>query len=360
MTSIAPGTERRKIIVGVDTHKYAHVAVALDELGVRLGEHHAAANREGYARIEAWAASIGRVTVWGVEGTGSYGVGLASYLRRNGHRLIEVNRGDRRSRRTNGKTDTLDAEAVARSVLSGEATAVPKSADGTVEMIRQIKIARDTARKARTAAIVTLKALLVTTPSELREQLEGMTDKVLIDRCAGLRPGAVATPTGSAKHSLRTLARRYQALDAEISSHDAILDELTTAHAPTLRDGFGIGAGAAHRLRRQPRPSPLRSSVREALRRLSDPRRVRDHEPAPALTSRAPRSQRRALPGRARAHAVPPAHHRLRRPPHCRGPLQARHHPLPQAVPRPRGLPTRHDRPPRPNSAHRGRMTTSP
>lgn len=248
MTSIAPGTERRKIVVGVDTHKYAHVAVAIDELGVRLGEHHASANREGYARLEAWAASIGRVTSWGVEGTGSYGVGLASYLRRNGHRLIEVNRGDRRSRRTNGKTDTLDAEAAARSVLSGEAAAVPKSADGTVEMIRQIKIARDTARKARTAAIVTLKALLVTTPAELREQLEGMTDKVLIDRCASLRPGAISTPTGSAKHSLRTLARRYQALDAEITSHDAILDELTTAHAPTLRDGFGIGADTAAEL----------------------------------------------------------------------------------------------------------------
>src|SRR5690606_15524337 len=122
---------------------------------------------------------------------------------------IEVNRGDRRSRRTNGKTDTLDAEAAARSVLSGEATAVPKSADGTVEMIRQIKIARDTARKARTAAIVTLKALLVTTPAELREQFDGMTDKILIDRCAHLRPGTVSTPTSSAKHSLRTLARRY-------------------------------------------------------------------------------------------------------------------------------------------------------
>jgi transposase len=187
MTSIAPGTERRKIIVGVDTHKYAHVAVAIDELGVRLGEHHASANREGYARLEAWAASIGRITAWGVEGTGSYGVGLASYLRRNGHRLVEVNRGDRRSRRTNGKTDTLDAEAAARSVLSGEAAAIPKSADGTVEMIRQIKIARDTARKARTAAIVTLKALLVTTPAELREQFDGMTDKVLIARCARSR-----------------------------------------------------------------------------------------------------------------------------------------------------------------------------
>jgi len=245
MTSIAPDAHHRKIVVGVDTHKYAHVAVALDALGVRVGERHVPANREGYARLEAWAASLGRVTAFGVEGTGSYGAGVASFLRRNGHRIIEVNRGDRRSRRNNGKTDTLDAEAAARAVLSGEAAAVPKSADGTVEMIRQLKIARDTARKGRTSAIVTLKALIVTCPDELRETFDGFTDKILIDRCASLRPGAVSSPTAAAKHSLRALARRYQALDAEIAAHDAVLDELTKNHAPTLRDGFGIGIDTA-------------------------------------------------------------------------------------------------------------------
>jgi transposase len=245
MTSIAPEAQNRKIIVGIDTHKYAHVAVALDQLGVRVGERHIPANREGYARLEAWAASLGRVSAFGIEGTGSYGVGVASFLRRNGHRIIEVNRGDRRSRRSNGKTDTLDAEAAARAVLSGEAAAIPKSADGTVEMIRQLKIARDTARKGRTSAIVTLKALIVTCPDELRETFEGFTDKILIDRCASLRPGAVSSPTAAAKHSLRALAKRYQALGTEIAAHDAVLDELTKNYAPTLRDGFGIGIDTA-------------------------------------------------------------------------------------------------------------------
>jgi transposase len=245
MTSIALDEHNRKIIVGVDTHKFVHVAVAIDNLGTRLGDRHVPANREGYARLEAWAASLGRVAAFGIEGTGSYGIGLASFLRRLGHRIVEVNRGDRRSRRNNGKTDTLDAEAAARAVLSGEAVAVPKHADGAAEMIRQIKIARDTARKGRTAAIVTLKALIVTTPAELREQFDGLTDKVLIDRCASLRPGAVSTPTASAKHALRSLAKRYQALGAEIATHDAILDDLTATLSPTLRDGFGIGVDTA-------------------------------------------------------------------------------------------------------------------
>lgn len=238
----------RQIIIGVDTHKYAHVAVAVDHLGARLAAQHVAANREGYAHLEAWAASLagnGRVIAYGVEGTGSYGIGLASFLRRTGHRVIEVNRGDRRSRRSNGKSDTLDAEAAARSVLGGQATAIPKSADGTAEMIRQIKIARDTARKAKTSAIITLKALLVTAPGELRERLAGLSDKTLIDTCAALRPGSVSSPSASAKHSLRSLAKRFQVLEAEIREHDTILDDLTRRHSPTMREAIGIGADTA-------------------------------------------------------------------------------------------------------------------
>ena len=54
MDSITPNAHNRKIVIGVDTHKYVHVAVALDNLGTRLGERHVPANREGYARLEAW------------------------------------------------------------------------------------------------------------------------------------------------------------------------------------------------------------------------------------------------------------------------------------------------------------------
>lgn len=245
MTGIAAGAVDRKVVVGVDTRKYAHVAVALDHLGAKIGDQHVPANREGCARLEAWAATLGRVAAFGIEGTGSYGAGLASFLRRCGYRVVEANRGDRRSRRRNGKTDTIDAEAAARSAISGQAAAVPKTADGTVEMIRQIKIARDTARKARTSAIVTLKALIVTCPDELRAQLDGLTDKILISRCAAFRPGAASSPTASAKHSPRALARRYHSLDTETAAHDSILDDLTMAHSPSLREGSGIGADTA-------------------------------------------------------------------------------------------------------------------
>ena len=128
-----------------------------------------------------------------------------------------------------------DAETAARSVLSGIATAVPKTADGASEMVRQIKIARDTAVKARSAAIITLKTLIVNAPGELREALEPLTDRKLIDRCAALKPGQIVDPTASVKHALRALAARWLSLAAEIGDHDEALDTITLAAAPTLR-----------------------------------------------------------------------------------------------------------------------------
>ena len=248
MNGIASDSTTGSVIVGVDTHKHIHVAVALDANGVRLAERAVSADSGGYAQLEAWARALGRVRCFGIEGTGSYGAGLAGFLRRGGHRVVEVNRADRRARRNNGKSDSTDAEAAARAVLSGQASAVPKSADGVVEMIRQVKVARDTARKAKTAAIVTLKAMAINAPAPLRESVDGLGDKALIKRCAAYRPGSIDTPTAAAKHALRALARRWVALDAEVAGHDRELDRLTTQASPGLRDGFGIGADSAAEL----------------------------------------------------------------------------------------------------------------
>ncbi len=203
--SIARDDPSVKVIVGVDTHKHEHVAVAINDLGARLATFRVPANGAGYADLVAWARTLGDLETFGIEGTGSYGVGLVRSVRRQGLHVVEVNRCDRRKRRNNGKSDTLDAEAAARSVLAGVATAMPKAADGAAEMVRQIKIARDTAVKARTTAMTTLKTLLVNAPSRVREALEPLTDQRLIDRCATLRPGDILDPTASVKHALRAL-----------------------------------------------------------------------------------------------------------------------------------------------------------
>jgi len=94
----------------------------------------------GFRGLLHWAAGFGKIIAFGIEGTGSYGAGLTSFVRRHGHKVMEVSRPDRRLRRLNGKSDTLHAENAARAVLAGSATAIPKTADGAVEMIRQLKV----------------------------------------------------------------------------------------------------------------------------------------------------------------------------------------------------------------------------
>ena len=220
--------DARTVIVGVDTHTHVHVAVAIDSWGIRLRDHAFVVDSGGYQALITWAETHGRIDAFGIEGTGSDGAGLARAVRRAGHRVVEVNRGDRRTRRAAGKSDTLDAEVAARSVLAGQSTAIPKTADGAVEMRRQLKITRDTAVKARTTAMHTLKQIVVHAPPALREALHDLTDHGLLTRGAGLRPGPIDTPTASAKYTLRALARRWMALTEEMAIHDQPLARLTT------------------------------------------------------------------------------------------------------------------------------------
>ncbi len=69
------------ILVGIDTHKHVHAAVAITALGARLGELSFPVSPEGCRRLAAWARSLGKARAFGIEGTGSYGAGLARFLR---------------------------------------------------------------------------------------------------------------------------------------------------------------------------------------------------------------------------------------------------------------------------------------
>jgi transposase len=127
MTSITHQPPAGQVVVGVDTHKHLHVAVALNHPGVVLGQLTEAADADGYVQLARWASTHGQVVAFGVEGTGSYGAGLASHLRRCGHRVGDVNCPDLRVRRQRGKTDPIDAENAARALLAGTATATPSA-----------------------------------------------------------------------------------------------------------------------------------------------------------------------------------------------------------------------------------------
>jgi transposase len=241
--------KKRRIAGGVDTHADTHHAAVVLMNGRRLADAEFPATTAGYAELLAWLRSFGRLHAVGVEGTGSYGAALARHLLGQDIRVIEVNRPDRRQRRAKGKSDPLDAYAAAEAVLAGRATAVPKAGDGIVESIRALHLVRTGAIKARTACVNEMKALLVTAPAELREQLPARSAVKLADVCARLRPaGDLADPAQGVKVALRRLAIRYRSLTAEIADADAQLAILVKQARPDLLAVRGVGVETAAQL----------------------------------------------------------------------------------------------------------------
>jgi transposase len=237
------------VILGVDTHLDFHVAVAVDHLGRRLGESSVPTTVKGYERLLRWAEGFGPLRCAGVEGTSSYGAGLTRHLRARGIEVLEVERPKhqrRSSRRNLQKSDPSDAERAARAVLAGEASGVPKSADGRVEMIRTLRAARRSAMKARTQAANQLQGLRVTAPEQLRHRLQGLSTKELVSVAARFRLAADPSDVPAAtKFALRSVARRYEALSAEIAELAAHLGRLVAQVAPELVALPGIGTDNA-------------------------------------------------------------------------------------------------------------------
>jgi transposase len=230
------------VILGVDTHLDFHVAVVVDHLGRRLGEVGVPTTVKGYEKLLRWAQEFGPVRCAGVEGTSSYGAGLARHLRARGISVVEVERPKRRHLGRNGKSDPIDAEAAARTVLAGEAVGEPKSAHGRVEMIRVLRSARQSAVKARTQAANQLQGLRVTAPEQLLNRLRTLSTKELVSVAARFRLSDDPTDVPAAtKFALRSVARRYEALSEEISELEAHLERLVAQAAPELVSLAGIG-----------------------------------------------------------------------------------------------------------------------
>jgi transposase len=260
------------VTVGVDTHRDLHVAVALDQHGRRLGSRICATAPAGFAALLVWATGFGTVDRIGIEGTGSYGAGLARWLRARGLAVVEVERPDRRDRqgrRRRGKSDPTDAEVAARAVQAGTALGQPKGGDGPVEMIRTLRLARRSALKARTQAANQLHALVLTAPAAVRARLRGLSLARLITVTAAFRPGSVlASPLVATKFALRSLAVRHRQLSAEIAQLDAQLASLVAAAGPALLAVKGLGPDTAGALLVAAGDNPERLRSEAAFARL--------------------------------------------------------------------------------------------
>jgi transposase len=252
MTEVQADARLRQVFGGVDTHDRTHTVAAVDAAGQLLGHATFPATPAGYRRLLGWLQRRGEVAKVGVEGTGSYGAGLARSLTAAGVVLVEVDRPNRQARRRRGKTDPVDAEAAARAALAATATGTPKTRTGPVEAIRVLRVARRGALKARTAALNTLVQTVVTAPEPLHTRLAGLRGKKLIEAAAALRPSHdpadLADPAQATKLALRRLAHRCRALDTEIAAADTDLRTLIQATAPGLLAQYGVGVDVAGQL----------------------------------------------------------------------------------------------------------------
>ena len=237
--------ETRAITGGVDTHADVHVAAALDPIGGLLGVQEFPATPAGYARLLGWLGGFGTVCLVGIEGTGSYGAGLARHVTAAGIRVAGVDRADRQDRRRQGKSGPLDAVSAARAAQSGRARGAPKGRDGSVEAIRALMVARRSAAGERTQTINQARALIVTGPEDLRARFARHTAAALIAELASLRPRPGSTVGYATRIALRALGRRAQFLDAQLERLDELIVPLVTAHAPRLLALYGIGAHTA-------------------------------------------------------------------------------------------------------------------
>lgn len=234
-----------RVTGGVDTHRDTHMVAALDQRCAQLGVREFPTTPAGHRDALCWLESFGTIDRIGIEGTGTYGAGLTRFMHRNDVVVIEVACGDRQARRSHGKSDIVDAIAAARAAQSGKATAMPKTGTGSVEAIRALRMVRKSATRDRTGAINQMRALIVTAPDDLRNAFRGVSIKRLVVGAARLRPTDATTAAGATKFALRELARRVQALDAEIKRIDNVLGPLVATTAPSLVARRGIGTDTA-------------------------------------------------------------------------------------------------------------------
>jgi hypothetical protein len=175
-------------VIGVDPHRDFHsFAVVEARNGGLTIEGRVGATVAGYAEALELADGYapGR-RAWAIEGTGSYGAGLTRFLAERGELVVEVGR-LRRQRRSQAKTDALDALRTARSVLGETRLAMPR-VGGERDGLRALMVARESALIAKKASLCQLRALIVTCPEPLRAELTPLTRARLLSRCSAFRP----------------------------------------------------------------------------------------------------------------------------------------------------------------------------
>ncbi|THG28297.1 IS110 family transposase [Glaciibacter flavus] len=228
--------------VGIDTHKDTHHAAVLGPAGQLIATSSFPTTGPGYAALLLWASGLGPIGKVGMEGTASYGAGLARYLTGHGMAVFEVPPGDKALRRLRGKTDASDAEAAARRVLADPQPAIPKTTDGTFAVLRQLYVARKLLVKMQTELSNQIGQLLITGPDDIRARYSTGTTLARMRQLVSTTPEITDPVERLMIDLLRDLATRWLDLRTRTRQlHDQI-HELVTLHAPALLSRCGVGA----------------------------------------------------------------------------------------------------------------------
>ena len=237
-------------VIGVDTHLDEHVlAIIAAPSGAVVARRSIQASARGYAAALRFAAAEANgARVWAIEGTGSYGAGLARFLAGRKETVLEISRTPRAERRLRGKDDSLDATRTARAALASETLALPRSGERR-EALRLLLVARRGAVDVRREALGQLRGVIVTAPDKLRDELRGLPGQRLLKRCSRLRrSGSASADELATRLVLRSLARRIEAATLEAAELERELLGHVSALAPPLLDEPGVGPIVAAQL----------------------------------------------------------------------------------------------------------------
>ena len=236
-------------VLGVDTHRDEHaMAVVAAPAGAVIAGVAAAATARGYRELLRVADRFAQGRrAWAIEGTGSYGAGLARYLAERGEVVLEVSRTPRTERRLRGKDDALDAARTARAALASDTLALPRTGERR-EALRLLLVARRSAVDVRREALTQLRAVIVTAPERLRHELRDLPVGKLLDRCSRLRRSSAAADELATRLVLRSLARRIQAATVEAEELERELLTHVRVLAPALLNEPGVGPIVAAQL----------------------------------------------------------------------------------------------------------------
>jgi transposase len=316
-------------VVGVDTHRDTHeVEIALPT-GTAIGTRKISNDNSGFAELLAWIVdnAPGPRVVVSIEGTRSFGVGLARAVAAAGLTVIECEQPNRKARRGKGKSDPIDAHLAVLAALRLDADRLPiPRADGDREALRILLGTRHELTVVTTAQTNRLRALLLGGGDTERDLARAtLTDPVLLAMVRRREPSQASREQAVRHGEIRRLAHALRGGASRVSGQPGSAadhrgpDRSRVDRAPRHRRGH---RSSSHRVFLPPRTVPKRRRIRRAVGHQSTAGQQRQDSPASAQPRRRPGPEQRNPHHRCDPHAVLPHDQGLRRPSHGRGQVQ--------------------------------------